>query len=75
MLQIDELQIRVPGISEEAGEGLGRMVAEKVSAGLPANEADRYIPELRIKMRGSVSENADIMSERIAQQIIRQINF
>ncbi len=75
MTEIGELNIRVPGLSEDAGANLGRMVAEKVTAALPIGKADRYIPELRIKMQGSVSENTDVMAERIAQQIIRQINF
>lgn len=75
MTEIGELNIRVPGMSEDAGANLGRMVAEKVSAALPVENANRYIPELRIKMQGSVSENTDVMADRIAQQIIRQINY
>jgi hypothetical protein len=75
MTEIGELNIRVPGMSEDAGANLGRMVAEKVSAALSAGKNDRYIPELSIKIQGSVSENTDVMAERIAQQIIRQINI
>jgi hypothetical protein len=75
MTEISELQIRVPGMSKEAGENLGRQVAEKVSAALPPGEVDRYIPELKIKMQSFISGDPSIMADRIAQQIIRQISL
>ncbi|MEI6682114.1 MAG: hypothetical protein WCO44_05780 [Bacteroidota bacterium] len=75
MMQIDELQIRVPGMSEEAGTALAKAVAERVAAALPAGTTDRYIPGLKIKMQGSFDENTDLMADRIASQILRQINF
>lgn len=75
MLQIDELQIRVPGINEEDGANLGRLVAEKVAAAIPDVFDDRRIPELNVQLKGSLSNNTTLMADRIADQIIRQIKL
>lgn len=73
MLQIDELQIRVPGMNEEDCANLGRLVAEKVADAIPDDFDDRRIPELNVQLKGSLSNNTTLMADRIAEQIIRQI--
>ncbi|MEI6692227.1 MAG: hypothetical protein WCL43_05855 [Chlorobium sp.] len=75
MTEISELHIRVPGMSKEAGESFGRLVAEKVSAALPPGETDRYIPDLKIRIQGPTSTDPDFMADRIAQQIIHEISL
>lgn len=73
MIQVDELQIRVPGMSKEEGAILGNAVAERVAAAIPANIRDQHIPELKIQLKGILSNDRNIMADRIATQIIRQI--
>ena len=75
MVEINELQIRVPGMNQEEGAVLGREVAERVAAGIPGNIRDQHIPELRIQLREALSTDKAVMAERIAEQIIRQIKL
>ncbi len=75
MLQIVELQIRVPGMNEEQGTGFGRLVAEKVASALPDNHTNQRIPEINIQLKDSFSQDTNLMADRIAEQIIRQIKL
>jgi len=75
MFQIDELQIHVPGMNEEQGTVLGKLVAEKVSATLPDSHNNLNIPEINIQLKDSFSQDTNLMADRIAEQIIRQIKM
>lgn len=75
MIQIDELQINMPGNNQEDGKNLGRQVAERLAAVIPENSGNRHIPELRVQMQSSASNDTAQMADRIAEQIIRQIKL
>lgn len=75
MLQIDQLNIKIPGISEAQGEIIANQVAEKVSLGFPNGDLNRQIPELNIKMDGFLSTDSNYISDKISAQIIRQIKL
>ncbi len=75
MLQIDQLNIKIPGISEAQGEIIANQVAEKVSLGLPNSNLNKQIPELNIKMDGFLSTDSNYISDKISAQIIRQIKL
>ncbi len=75
MTHINELVIRVPGISEEKGGRLGNDVAQLVAENIPEGLGDYHIPELKIQMNASQFNGRDDMASVIAQQIIRQIKM
>lgn len=75
MLQIDQLNIKIPGISEAQGAIIGQQVAEKVALGIPENTENRNIPEINLKMDGFLSTDSNFISDNIARQIIRQIKL
>ena len=75
MIQIDELQIRVPGLNGEEGAMLGQEVAERVAAALPGHSHDQHIPELNIRLKGIPTNDKAVVADRIAEQIIRQIKL
>lgn len=75
MIQIDELQITMPGNNQEDGTELGRLVAERLAAALPENYGNQHIPELRLQLQGLASNDVSLMADRIAEQIIRQIKL
>jgi hypothetical protein len=75
MIQIDELQITMPGNNHETGTELGRQVAERLAAAIPENSGNRHIPELRVQLQSSASNDTTLMADRIAEQIIRQIKL
>ena len=75
MIQIDELQITMPGNNQEDGTELGRQVAERLAAALPENYGNQHIPELRLQLQGFSSNDTTLLADRIAEQIIRQIKL
>lgn len=75
MIQIDELQITMPGNSREEGSELGRQVAERLAASIPENLGNQHIPEIRLQIQGSVSNDTSLMADRITEQIIWQIKI
>ena len=75
MIQIDELQISMPGNSQEDGTELGRLVAERLAAAMPENYGSQHIPELKLQLQGITSKDTSLMADRIAEQIIRQIKI
>ena len=75
MIQIDELQITMPGNNQEDGTELGRLVAERLAAALPENYGNQHIPEFRLQLQGLASNDVSLMADRIAEQIIRQIKL
>jgi hypothetical protein len=75
MIQIDELQITMPGNNKDDGNGLGRQVAERLAAAMPENYGNQHIPELRLQLQSITSNDTSLMADRIAEQIIRQIKL
>jgi hypothetical protein len=75
MIQIDELQITIPGHNKDDGTELGRQVAERLAAAMPENYGNQHIPEIRLQMQSPSSNDVSQMAERIAEQIIRQIKL
>ena len=75
MIQIDELQIKMPGNNREDGTDLGRQVAERLAAAIPENYGNQHIPELRVQLQSSALNDTTQMADRIAEQIIRQIKL
>jgi len=75
MIQIDELRITMPGNNNEDGAELGRQVAERLAAAIPENYGSQHIPELRLQLQGSTSNDVSLMADRIAEQIVRQIKL
>ena len=75
MIQIDELQITMPGNNQEDGTELGRQVAERLAAALPENYGNEHIPELRLQLQGSTLNDTILLADRIVGQIVRQIKL
>lgn len=75
MIQVDELHIRIPGNDKMDGAELGRQVAERLAAALPENYDNRQIPEIRLQLQRTASNDASSMADRIAEQIISQIKI
>jgi len=74
-LQIDELLMRIPGMNEEDGASLGKLVAERVAAAIPDSFGEHHVPALKIQMSAHTSNDTSLMADRIADQIIRQIKL
>jgi len=75
MIQIDELQIMMPGNNSDTGNELGRQVAERLAAALPENYSNQHIPEIKLQLQSSTTNDTSLMADHIAEQIIRQIKL
>ena len=75
MIQIDELVLRVPGMSNDEGRRLGQEVAERVSAQLPESSSDQRIGELTIRLTTSPGASRSQLAEAIAEQILQQLKL
>lgn len=75
MIQIDELQITMPGNNKDDGTELGRQVAERLAAAMPENYGNQHIPEIRLQLQSPSSNDISQMADCIAEQIIRQIKL
>lgn len=73
MIQIDELRMSVPGNDEIEGAELGRQVAERIAIAIPENYGNFLIPEIRLQLQSSGSNDVSMMADRIAEQVIKEI--
>jgi hypothetical protein len=72
MIQIDEMVLRVPGLSEADAAGLGAAVAEKLHGKLPAGGASGVIGDIKLSLRSAVRTKEEL-AEAIAAQILTKI--
>ncbi len=75
MIQIEELEIRMPGKNAEDGNELGRQVAEKLAETMPEHSGAHHIPELKVRMQSTALNSTTQLVDCIAVQIIRQIKL
>lgn len=74
MIRIDEMEIRMPGNSKEAGNEMGRKIAELLAEEISAPTRNHHIPEIRVRVESPSTENETHKASRIADQIIKRIN-
>jgi hypothetical protein len=72
-VRIDELRLRVPGLSEPEARRLGEDVARRVADGLAAHGRVEHLGllDLRISMPSGVSKER--LAERIAEEILKKL--
>jgi hypothetical protein len=73
MIQINEMLIKVPSMSEEEGHQIGKDVAQRLANNLPQGIENRQIDALAVRMSLSPTMGREQMTEAIAQQILRQL--
>jgi hypothetical protein len=72
MIQIDEMVLRVPGLSEADAAGLGGAVAEKLAARIPEGVSAGAIGDIKLSLR-SAYRTRDELAAAIAEQILTKI--
>jgi hypothetical protein len=73
MLRIDELTLRIPGLSEDDGHRLGKAVASRLSARWPGSLATRQFDELNVQLIAPPNATTDQLAEAIVSQLLKQI--
>ncbi|MGB3344302.1 MAG: hypothetical protein WBA61_10335 [Aequorivita sp.] len=75
MIQIDQLQIRIPGKNGDEGNILGQQVAKSLAETIPEYSGSHHIPELKIQLRNVELNDTAQLAARIAEQIIQEIKL
>ena len=70
-VQIDELRVRVPGLSREYGERLGAEIKRQLASTLPQPLTSKRISELSLRIESSGPNSV----ERIASQVAARIRL
>jgi hypothetical protein len=72
-LNIDELMLRVPGLSPRDGEDLARRVLRKVERSLPDNTSPRSLAHVKVQLFLPHGLGIDELAARIARAVVEQL--
>lgn len=75
MIEINEMLIKVPGMTEAAAGTMAAGIAGKMAAMIPADAGNKNIGELNIKLSLPPGTGGDAMADSIARQILQQLNM
>lgn len=73
IVKIEEMRLRVPGISADEARGLGEEVARRIADGLPVVNGTRQLGALRLRVTVPEGTSRDQMASLIAETILRGI--
>jgi hypothetical protein len=72
-VKIDELRLRVHGLSRREAGQLGEQVARELAAQLPASAAPRHIGSIHVRVKARAGDSPGRLSTTIAGSIARRI--
>ena len=75
MIQVDEMHLKITGKTSEDGITLGKLVAERLAESIPEYSVNKHIPELRVQLHSSSTNDTIMLADRIVEQIVKQIKL
>lgn len=75
MIEINEINIRLPDTDQSKGQQLGEQVAQRLADRLPPQAQDRQIDALEVRLSLAPGISESTMVDAIADQILRQLNM
>ena len=72
-VRIDELRLRVPGLSAEEGRALGTEVARRISEALPQQGRAEHLGALEVRLAIPAGTPANRLAERVAEEIAKRL--
>jgi hypothetical protein len=72
-VQIDQLQLRIPGLSRKEGRRMGEEVAERISQSLPADGKNQQLGALTMRVKLPVGTPRDQIAKLIALSILEKL--
>jgi hypothetical protein len=72
-VRIEEMRLRVPGLSADEVHGLGEEVARRVVDGLPGGHGSRRLGALSLRVTVPEGTSRDRMASLIAEAILRGV--
>jgi hypothetical protein len=73
MIRINDLLLRIPGLSRDEAENLGREIAKRIASGLPPGVGSRYINGLELQLSVPNGTSHTGMAEKISKAILERI--
>ena len=73
IVQIDEMRLSVPGLSQEAANMLGRDVARRVSKNLPEKIRSNKLANLGVQVSIPQGTSTEQLAEMIADKICKSL--
>ena len=72
-VKIEQMQLNIPGLSQEAANILGRDVVSRLGRKLPPKVRESRLSSLRIKVNIPQGTPRELLAEIIADQICRSL--
>jgi hypothetical protein len=73
MIEINDLLLRIPGLSREEAGNLGKEIAKRIASGLPPGVNSRYINHMDLQLSVPTGTSYTGMAERISKAILERI--
>ena len=72
-IRIDQLRLRVPGLTEHEAHKLGEEVARRVADALPADGRAEHLASLDLRISMPSGTPKDQLAEGIAREILKRL--
>ena len=73
MIHVEEIAIRIPGLSADDGRTVGEKIAKHVADRIPIDTDPRRIEEMNITFSASPGMTNDEIASNVASQILQQL--
>ncbi|MBK6828968.1 MAG: hypothetical protein IPG86_19885 [Chitinophagaceae bacterium] len=77
MIQVDNIHITVPGLSESQAASFGKQVAERMAVHLAetANEGSSVVNQLNLRVTMPEGMGHEEMADHIAMKLVQQLSM
>ena len=72
-IRIDQLRLRIPGLTEQEARTLGEEIAQRVAGSLPAHGRTEHLGSLDLRIFVPTGTSRDRLAERIAEEILKRL--
>jgi len=72
-IRIDQLRLRVPGLTEQEAHKLGEEVARRVADALPAQSRVEHLGLLDLRISVPTGTPKDQLAQHIAEEILKRL--
>ena len=72
-MRIDQLRLRVPGLTEQEARQLGEEIARRVADSLPSQGRVEHLGLLDLRIAVPAGTSKDRLAQRIAEEILKRL--
>ena len=75
MLEVEEIKIKLPSMSQDAARNLGEAVANQLMLGIPDSVQSGAIGSIQVRLNIDEGMSEEKMADKIARQILKELKF